>query len=253
MKVFLGIHVGHNASAALMVNGEIKFALQEERFTNQKNFMGFPEKSLKYLENYARIKNLTIDTAAFSSTKGQLFELKYPINRFFSVKEFDDYYGEKFYSKKLKGGKTSSYINSLQKDNRFKKLKNIFSKTSNKYLFGNYKKIQEIKKKKLEQIFKHKISNICFLDHHMCHAYYGKFSIDNKEKNYAVIVLDSIGDEINQSIWLPHIKKGYLKNIIRNNQCELGRIYKFTTLIINMKHNEHEFKVMGMDPYAKEH
>ena len=57
MKVFLGIHVGHNASAALMVNGEIKFALQEERFTNQKNFMGFPEKSLKYQKNLYKVSD----------------------------------------------------------------------------------------------------------------------------------------------------------------------------------------------------
>ena len=38
MKVFLGIHVGHNASTSLMINGEVIFALQEERFTEQKNF-----------------------------------------------------------------------------------------------------------------------------------------------------------------------------------------------------------------------
>ena len=41
MKI-LGIHSGHNASAALMVNGAIVCAWQEERFTGIKNQQGFP-------------------------------------------------------------------------------------------------------------------------------------------------------------------------------------------------------------------
>lgn len=63
-------------------------------------------------------------------------------------------------------------------------------------------------------------------------------------------MLDSIGDNVNQSIWVGGNKKNYLKNIVRNNQCDLGRIYKFVTLILKMKPDEHEFKVMGLAPYA---
>ena len=36
--IFLGINISHNASAALMVNGEIIIAVQEERFTGIKKF-----------------------------------------------------------------------------------------------------------------------------------------------------------------------------------------------------------------------
>ena len=46
---FLGIHDGHNASAALMKDGEIIDAIQEERFNKIKNFGGFPEKSIEYI------------------------------------------------------------------------------------------------------------------------------------------------------------------------------------------------------------
>ncbi len=251
MKTYLGIHVGHNASAALMVNGKIVHALQEERFTNQKNFMGFPEKSLRYLAEYVNTKSLIIDEASFSTIKMGVFEFKYQINHYFSVKDFHEYYGEKFYNKKIKGQSVQSYINNLDKNNRLKK--NIYSKIKSKNLFSNPLDYQEISKNYLKKIFKKKIKLISFLDHHTCHAYYGKYSIDNKENNYAVIVLDSIGDNVNQSIWLSDTKKGELKSILRNNQCELGRIYKLVTLIMNMKPDEHEFKVMGMAPYAKEY
>lgn len=250
MNVFLGIHVGHNASAAIMINGKIKYALQEERFNNIKNFTGFPENSLNFIYNYINKINLNIDIAGFSTTARHTFELKYPLHHHFSIKEFDEYYGEKFYSKKLKGKNVSDYINFLKNDIRFKK-KNIYSSINDNFLFEKKKNYQKISKEKLKNIFKEKIKKIIFLDHHTCHAYYGKFSIDNKEKNYAVVVIDSIGDGINQSIWLPK-NKSSLKSVVRNSQCDLGRIYKFITLILNMKPDEHEFKVMGMAPYAKE-
>ena len=39
---------------------------------------------------------------------------------------------------------------------------------------------------------------------------------------------------------------------MRNSEFELARIYKFVTLLLNLRPDEHEFKVMGMAPYAKE-
>ena len=251
MSIFLGIHVGHNASVSLMKDGKILFALQEERFVNQKNFMGFPEKSLHFLKKYLEKENLTINEAGFSTINQTLFECKYPLTHFFSIEEYDDYYGDKFYSRKLKGLNVNKYLFKIKNDKRFKKVKNIYSHLKNdKNLFENSELYRKISKNRLQNIFKKRLKKISFLDHHTCHAYYGKFSLENKEKKFAVIVLDSIGDGINQSIWVAD-KKNHLKNILRNRECDLGRIYKFVTLLLNLKPDEHEFKVMGMAPYAK--
>jgi len=252
MKIFLGIHVGHNASASLMINGKIIFALQEERFVKQKNFMGFPEKSLRYIKDYLKKNSLTINEAGFSSSNMQVFELKYPIIHFFSIKDFDEYYGEKFYDRRLKKLNINNYLNSFKRDKNFKKIKNIYSKTKNKDLLNNFKKYRVISQRGLNQIFGNLIKKITFLDHHTCHAYYGKYSITNKENKYAVVVLDAMGDNINQSIWLKSSKKE-IKSIVRNDEFELARIYKFVTLLLNMRPDEHEFKVMGMAPYAKKY
>ena len=46
------------------------------------------------------------------------------------------------------------------------------------------------------------------------------------------------------------IKKSYTK-LNESNKCDLARIYKLTTLLLSMKPDEHEFKVMGLAPYAK--
>ena len=37
MSIFIGFHVHYNASCALMINGKIVFAAQEERFSRVKN------------------------------------------------------------------------------------------------------------------------------------------------------------------------------------------------------------------------
>ena len=54
---YLGIHVGHNASACLMINGNIVLALHEERFNKIKNFTGYPKKSIDYCKKYLKKKN----------------------------------------------------------------------------------------------------------------------------------------------------------------------------------------------------
>ena len=41
------------------------------------------------------------------------------------------------------------------------------------------------------------------------------------------------------------------KLVAKTDQCEIARIYKFITLILNMKPEEHEFKVMGLSAYSK--
>jgi carbamoyltransferase len=45
----LGVHCGHNSSAALMVDGRIVGAAQEERFTKRKNQVAFPVRAVKHL------------------------------------------------------------------------------------------------------------------------------------------------------------------------------------------------------------
>lgn len=49
--IYLGINVSHGASAALMINGKIVMAYQEERFNKIKNFVGYPKNLLKNVLN----------------------------------------------------------------------------------------------------------------------------------------------------------------------------------------------------------
>ena len=86
-KAFLGINVSHGASAALLINGKIVLAVQEERFNKVKNFVGYPKKSIDLCLNYAKSKDLIIEEAGFSTINNIVFPFKYPLDNYFSIKE----------------------------------------------------------------------------------------------------------------------------------------------------------------------
>ena len=58
-KYILGLNVYHADSAAcLMKNGEIIFAIEEERLNRVKHWAGFPVESIKFCLEKANIKNI---------------------------------------------------------------------------------------------------------------------------------------------------------------------------------------------------
>ena len=48
-QYILCISISHNSSAALIKNGSIEVAVQEERFERIKNYYGYPLKSIKFI------------------------------------------------------------------------------------------------------------------------------------------------------------------------------------------------------------
>lgn len=242
--IYLGIHAGHNASASLMIDGRIIFALQEERFTSLKNFFGYPFQSINYCLKYVRKNNLIIDIAAIVTIKDNIFFAKYRFNNFFSVSDF-----HKFYSVSLNKNKAISFVRNHKKIKKFKKDYYFpYSKIKKKDYFNtSFRKKLFIEK--LSKQGRQNIKKIVFLDHHTCHAYYSYFSSKKRKNNSCIVSVDGFGDGANLTVWL--VKKNEFKLIAKTDQCEIGRIYKFITLILNMKPEEHEFKVMGLSAYSK--
>ena len=241
---YLGIHVGHNASACLMINGKIVLALHEERFNKIKNFTGYPKKSIDYCKKYLKKKKLKIDKAAFSTIKHPPIEFKYPLGNFMSVSDWHNYF-ENYY--KPQNNLITKIFN---KNKNLKKLIYPYDKVKNNQLHDTsvYRKISKDFLSK--QIGLNK-KYIYFLDHHLCHSYYAYFSAETRHKKACVVTIDSWGDDCNQSLWIP-TNNGDLKRITSSDQCDLARIYRFITLILGMKPNEHEFKVMGLSAYSNQ-
>ncbi|MEN8151989.1 MAG: carbamoyltransferase N-terminal domain-containing protein, partial [Planctomycetota bacterium] len=61
----LGFNSTHDASAALVRDGEIVCAVEEERFTRQKHFYGFPENAIDACLRAGGIEFSDLDHVAF--------------------------------------------------------------------------------------------------------------------------------------------------------------------------------------------
>ena len=77
----------------------IVLAFQEERFNKIKN-LGYPKISIEKCIDYVYSKNFTIDEAAFSTIENIVFPFKYPVDNYFSIRDWLGYYH--FYSTKRK-------------------------------------------------------------------------------------------------------------------------------------------------------
>lgn len=237
----LGIHTGHNATAALLKNGEIIACVSEERFTGIKNYMGLPKKSIDWCLEYANIKTENLDFVSLPSLFGSPVGL----------------------SEGAKKGLVVSVLNIFY---------NLISgiRTFWGWLVYNYPKIRPIgtffywiacntygiylinKEKQFIASYLHiPIKKIAITGHHLSHAaasYYG--SPFNQEKAI-VLTLDAEGDNICSTVSI-FDKRTIQRLASTSRENSLGWIYRGVTIFLGMKGDEHEYKVMGLAPYAKE-
>jgi carbamoyltransferase len=254
MMIVIGIYEGHNSSVALSVNGEIVCAVQEERFTKRKNETGFPCKAVKYVIQKYKLTDKNIDLVAMSTIeRTDLNNIEYPIDAVFSVEDYINMM-EDYWKPKLSG---QEYPKDYARKYFEKKYPNeeVFYEIPDGFYSLDRKALQE----QMHDLIRNKISDfigvnkdkIKFYDHHTCHAMYAYFANPNKKDNTIAITVDAYGDNRNQTVW--KVIDGEFELIVDSAQCEIARLYRMVTLYLRMKPLEHEFKVMGLAPYAKTH
>ena len=92
-------------------------------------------------------------------------------------------------------------------------------------------------------------NKIIFVEHHQCHAataYYGRGCQDGP---VLIMTNDGSGDELCATVSIGD--KGKLKRIAETKKGDsLANIYARVTFMLGMVPLEHEYKLMGMAPYA---
>lgn len=247
MKI-LGIHDGHNASAALMIDGRVAAAVSEERMAYDKNEMGFPLMAVQECLDIAGCKAEELDEVAFSTTSFMLFSLRTKREKAFSIQDSIDEQHE--YWKPL------LYENHLNTEY----LERIVARHSKEqpYDFTGMPAIGDpeeeraaldaMRKKCLKDHFGIAEDKVAVLDHHDCHKSYAYWGSPFREDGVLVVSADGGGDATNATVSI--IENGSLKELARSNTVDMARIYKYMTLILGMKMCEHEYKIMGLAPYA---
>lgn len=261
-NILLGINWEQNSTAALMINGKIAGCSSEERFSNVKNDERYPKKSIDWLLKTYEIKPEEIDNVCFISNA---WSPNYILTRHYTKMTIDEYIEEqnkiwypKLYQNKKKISQLKIFKHKLDTKQfpgtKFwnKEIKNYISKndhSSNKKNLENGKKIREKVIKLHLGISSDKIK---FIDHSSGHIFYSFFS--STKKKALAISLDAFGDFINYKAAILEYKKNYLSNktLVQGSNFIVARLYRYVTLILGLKPNEHEYKVMGMAPYAKE-
>ena len=230
MKI-LGIHDGHNASACLLVEGRIEYAIQEERLTNIKNFIGFPEKAIKTILRLSSSNLEDLDIVAFAS----------------------DYMGKPFPPRDI----IEVYKREIPRGVSIKRLrKSVRQKIINfaiKHRRSSYEKallpLKEERCKPLRKIGTPR--KIVFIDHHLSHAATAYYGCPWKDENVLVLTNDGSGDTLCSAVYIG--EEGKLKRIAATPMDNsLGNIYARMTFYMGMVPWEHEYKIMGLAPYASE-
>ena len=249
----LGINEGHMSSACLIKDGVLVAAVCEERFTRNKNEQGFPQNAIDYCLESENISSENIDYIANASNElDPIFEAtkrysKFTINDY--IKENNDYW--------------KPVLLHNEKINYF----DVFDEEKNPYydfsfLHKSSSELGQVESENLTQQFKEqRINNlikqfginknkIIFVEHHLGHASYAYF-MSPFRNNVLILTADAWGDGCNGTISIGNAAK--IETKFRTTNNDLARIYRYVTLILGMKPNEHEYKVMGLAPYSTDY
>lgn len=248
MKI-LSLYLNMPSSVALYIDGHIVAATHEERFTRQKNDEIFPESAIQYCLDSAGISSSDLDAVAIASEIAPFDDLV--VRR--SQWTVEDYLKEQH----LRWKPTL-----ISKDNQPPSLIELFREKLSLDMYpGEYwkKHIDDPRRnlnyaKDREEIVSNFLeiptSKVKRIDHHRCHAAYSYYCSHMRGEKVLAFTIDGMGDGLNATIGI-FDERGKYKRVYAANDANIGRVYRYMTLMLGMKPNEHEFKVMGLAPYGK--
>ena len=203
----------HDSAAAIISDGEIVAAAQEERFTRKKHDPGFPANAVKFCLNYSGSTLDKLDAIAFYDKPLLKFE-----------RLLETYYA--FVPKGL-----PSFITAIPvwlKEKMFLK----------RLLYEELEKIHAFDRKK---------TKLLFPEHHLSHAASAFYPSPYKEA--AILTIDGVGEWATASICHG---KGKDIRILKELKFphSLGLLYSAFTYFLGFKVNSGEYKLMGLAPYG---
>jgi carbamoyltransferase len=203
----------HDSAAALIKDGEIIAAAQEERFTRKKHDEQFPKNAIIYVLKEAKINLASLDAIVFYEKPFLKFERLLETYLAFAPRGFN------------------SFIKSIPiwlEDKLFQK-KKIYENLND--IDDSFKNIEKIK----------------FSEHHMSHAASAFFPSPFEEA--IVLTLDGVGEWATTTVGLGKKNKIEIKKEIHFPNS-LGLLYSAFTYYLGFKVNSGEYKVMGLAPYG---
>ena len=215
MKIILGISAYyHDSAAALIIDGKIISAAQEERFTRTKHDASYPFNAVEFVLNFSKIKLKDVDQIVFFEKPFLKFERLLETYVAFAPKGFGSFCKAMPVWLKDKLFQKIMLINELKKhDNNFKDENKIF-----------------------------------FSEHHLSHAASAFFPSPFEEA--IVLTADGVGEWATTTV---AIGKSNKLKIIKEIHFphSIGLLYSAFTYYTGFKVNSGEYKLMGLAPYGR--
>jgi carbamoyltransferase len=204
----------HDSAAALVRDGKIIAAAQEERFSRKKHDARFPHNAIAYCLKEAGISLTDLNYVVFYDKPLVKFERLLETYLAYAPKGFSS-----FISAMPVWLKEKLYLKSVLK-------KELLSLASSK---------------------KDQLPPLLFTEHHQAHAASAFFP--SPFESAAVLCMDGVGEWATTSVW-----HGDGKNLIPQWEIDfphsLGMLYSAFTYYTGFKVNSGEYKLMGLAPYG---
>lgn len=223
----LGIWDGHDAGAALLQDGRLTFAVNEERLTRRKLEVRFPSRSIEACLAFARLQPADIDLVAVStSDPAKALGRWWPGSkeRYYAVRR-----------RKAYPGLTARLTRGV-KYRMTEWPPNAVSRALSRIALTRTLRAHGIARARLE-----------IVDHHEAHAAPAAWA--SQLAPCAVVTIDGLGDGLSATI--SAFRDGRLQRVAASpSRHSLGVFFEHVTNLLNMRELEDEGKVMALADYA---
>ncbi len=234
-SVILGLSFGHNTTACLLVDGVVVACASEERFNRVKNTRDFPLGAVRYVLDEAGAKLDDVDEVHWSA-KNPIAGLTQPgtspgiaVRALQGARQLADYLADRNQAVE------DAYVGARRR------LAGFVHPYYQERVLQDAAGTLGIPRAKLH-----------LNDHHTCHAYAGyAFYAGQRslEDPALILTLDAEGDDACATVSVG--REGRVERLATTPAGRsIGVLYAAITQWLGMKADEHEYKVMGLAPYA---
>ncbi|MBI1388540.1 MAG: carbamoyl transferase [bacterium] len=244
-KNVLSLYWGICSGAALIQDGAVVAAVSEERFTRLKNDDAFPRQAIEWCLNYAGVEAKDLEYVAVASHHQDYFhQLTRP-----ALWTVDNYIEEqhRYWKPRLLEKKDVDYAEQLSHLVDRDQYPQWYWRDGE----GNAVTFPSDRKKIVARFLNIDEKCVHTAEHHTAHAFYAYHASKFREKPVLALTVDASGDGANATIGV-FDEQGRYERLFQTYECFIARFYRYLTLVLGMKPNEHEYKLMGLAPYGKE-
>jgi len=230
----LGITDGQTAGAALIEDGQITWAMNEERLVRLKHARGAPRSSIAFVLQQSGVDPKDIDGVAVAEANSQFKDEIKGWRGWFEERAEVDSVHHLFFQIASRFGGVASIIPGV---------KSLYYAVRAP-LYWN-------RRRRWPQVLKDEFgitAPVRFLQHHYCHATSAYFS--SGFDSALVVTMDGGGDGSSSHVY--EAKAGHLKQVCKIDSFDsLGNYYAYITAICGYKSKKHEGKITGLAAYGK--